>query len=222
MTLPKKRMVGQGQIQKFRNDMGTTKELFNPIKLYFPDYKVSAAAFRMVWENSPVEGGTMSSISLSFFNWVRRIENLILNSAFERLMNGLTEYLDCMCRPETGTMVCRWLREVTPAEMRASYKYLFVEAQGIGSRLWLLDIRRCNNEDPKTAQWLRNKYMPMLAAHFGGPTFLAYLLSPVHLMRVENHAVSIKHVAQLQRSVYVDLFIEEGAANAWLVQQVGK
>jgi hypothetical protein len=127
-----------------------------------------------------------------------------------------------MHRVETGTMVCRWLREVTPAEMRTSYQYLFAEAQLLGSRLWLLDIRRRNNEDPETAQWLLDIFMPMLAAHFGGPTFLSYLLSPMHLVRVDDHAIDIVHVAQLQRSVHVALFKEEGAANEWLVQQSSK
>lgn len=127
-----------------------------------------------------------------------------------------------MHRPETGTMVCRWLREATPAEMRTSYEYLLVEAQGVGSRRWLLDIRRRNNEDPETAQWLRDEYMPKLASLFGGPSFLAYLLSPAHLVRVDEQAIDIVRVAQLQRSVHVALFIEEGGANAWLVQQAGK
>ena len=137
-------------------------------------------------------------------------------------MEKLTDYLECMHRPETGTMVCRWLREATPAEMRTSYEQLFTAAQGVGSRLWLLDIRRRNNEDPETAHWLMNDYMPLLTAHFGGPTFLAYLLSPAHLVRVDDDALDIVHVAQLQRSVHVALFIEEGAANEWLVQQAGK
>ena len=119
-------------------------------------------------------------------------------------------------------MVCRWLREVTPAEMRTSYEQLFAEAQGVGSRLWLLDIRRRNNEDPETAQWLLDEFMPALTAHFGGPTFLAYLLSPAHLVRVDDHAVDMVRVAQLQRSVHVGLFTDEGAANGWLVQQAGK
>ncbi len=133
-----------------------------------------------------------------------------------------TDYLDCVHRPETGTMVCRWLCEVTPAEMRMQYEYLLAEAQGLGSRLWLLDIRRRNNEDPETAQWLIDEYMPKLMGLFGGPSFLAYLLSPAHLVRVDDQLVSLKHVAQLQRSVHVALFIEEGPANAWLVQQAGK
>lgn len=119
-------------------------------------------------------------------------------------------------------MVCRWLHEVTPAEMRTSYEALLAEAQELGFRLWLLDIRRRNNEDPETAQWLLDDYMPKLAGLFGGPSFLAYLLSPAHLVRVDDQAVSLKHVAQLQRSVHVALFTEEGAANAWLVQQAGK
>ncbi len=137
-------------------------------------------------------------------------------------MKRLTGYLECLHRPETGTMVVRWLRDVTPAEMRTSYEYLLVEAQGLASRFWLLDIRRRNNEDPETAQWLIDDYMPKLAGLFGGPSFLAYLLSPAHLMRVDDHTVSIQHVAQLQRSVHVALFTEEGAANEWLVQQAGK
>ena len=137
-------------------------------------------------------------------------------------MKRLTDYLECLHRPETGTMVVRLLCEVTPAEMRASYEYLLVQAQGLGSRLWLLDIRRRNNEDPQTAQWLIDDYMPQLAGLFGGPSFLAYLLSPAHLVRVDDHSVSIQNVAQLQRSVHVALFIEEGAANEWLVQQSGK
>ena len=119
-------------------------------------------------------------------------------------------------------MVCRWLHEVSPAEMRTSYGYLPAEAQGLGSRLWLLDIRRRNSVDPETAQWLIDDYMPKLAGLFGGPSFLAYLLSPAHLVRVDDHAVSIQHVARLQRSVHVALFIEEGAANEWLVPQAGK
>lgn len=137
-------------------------------------------------------------------------------------MKRLMDYLECMHRPETGTIVVRWLREVTPAEMQTSYEYLLVEAQGLGSRLWLLDIRRRNNENPQTAQWLIDYYMPQLAGLFGGPSFLAYLLSPTHLVRVDDHSVSIQHVAQLQRSVHVALFIEEGAANEWLAQQAGK
>ncbi len=137
-------------------------------------------------------------------------------------MKTLTGYLECGHRLETGTMVCRWLREVSPAEMRTSYEYLFAEAQGLGSRLWLLDVRRRNNEDPKTAQWLLDDFMPMLATHFGGPTFLSYLLSPAHLIRVDEQVIDIVRVAQLQRSVYVALFMEEGAANEWLVQQAGK
>ena len=137
-------------------------------------------------------------------------------------MKQLTGYLEYVYRPETGTTVCRWLREVTPAEMRKSYEQLLVEARGLGSRRWLLDIRRRNNEDPETAQWLIDEFMPALAAHAGGPTFLAYLLSPAHLGRVDEQRVNIKHVAQLQRSVHVALFTEEGAANEWLVQQAGK
>ena len=137
-------------------------------------------------------------------------------------MKRLAAYLECQHRPETGTMVCRWLREVTPAEMRTSYEYLLAEAQKLGSRLWLLDIRRRNNEDPETAQWLLDEFMPALAAHFGGPTFLAYLLSPTHLVRVDDRALDIVHLAQLQRSVHVSLFIEEGGANEWLEQQARK
>ena len=128
-------------------------------------------------------------------------------------MKRLTDYLECLHRPETGKIVVRWLREVIPAEMRTSYEYLLAEAQGLGSRLWLLDIRWRNNEDPQTAQWLIDYYMPQLAGLFGGPSFLAYLLSPAHLVRVDDHSVSIQHVAQLQRSVHVALFIEEGAAS---------
>ena len=136
-------------------------------------------------------------------------------------MKRLTQYLKCVHRPEAGTMVRRWLREVTPADMRTSYEYLLVEAQGLGSRLWLLDMRRRNNEDPETAQWRMDAYMPQLAGLLGA-SFLAYLLSPTHLVRVDDHAVNIKHVAPLQRSVHVALFLEEGAANEWLVQQAGK
>lgn len=137
-------------------------------------------------------------------------------------MKRLTGYSECTYRPETGMMVCRWLREVTPVEMRTSYQYLLAEAQEVGSRLWLLDIRRRNNEDPETAQWLLDEFMPTLAARFGGPTFLAYLLSPAHLVRVDDQAMDIVHVAQLQRSVHVALFIEEGGANEWLGQQTSK
>ncbi len=137
-------------------------------------------------------------------------------------MKTLTGYLECAYRPETGTMVCRWLREVTPTEMQTSYERLFAEAQEFGSRLWLLDVRRRNNEDPKTAQWLLDDFMPMLAKNFAGPTFLSYLLSPSHLIRVDEHALDIVKIAELQRSVYVALFIDEGAANEWLMQQAGK
>jgi len=97
--------------------------------------------------------------------------------------------------------------------MRTSYEHLLMEAQGLGSRLWLLGIRWRNNEDPETAQWLMDEFMPTLAVHAGGPTFLAYLLSPAHLERVDEHKVNIRHIAQLRRSVRVALFTEEGAAN---------
>ena len=74
-------------------------------------------------------------------------------------MKRLTGYLEYLYRPDTGTMVCRWLREVTPAKMRTSYKHLSSEAQGVGSWLWLLDIRRRNNDDPETTQRLLDEFM---------------------------------------------------------------
>lgn len=73
--------------------------------------------------------------------------------------------------------------------MRTSYEHLLMEAQGLGSRLWLLGIRWRNNEDPETAQWLMDEFMPTLAVHAGGPTFLAYL------ERVDEHEVNIRHIA---------------------------
>jgi len=136
-------------------------------------------------------------------------------------MKQLTEYLECQHWPETGMMVCRWLREATPVEMRACYEHLRVTAQGVGSRRWLLDIRRRNNEDLETAQWLRTDFMPRLAAQAGGPSFLAYLLSPAHLGRIDDPATVLPQGMPLQRSVHIAIFIEEGAANAWLVQQAG-
>jgi hypothetical protein len=137
-------------------------------------------------------------------------------------MKRLTSYSECTHRPETGTMVCRWLREVTPVEMRRSYEYLLAQAQEVGSRRWLLDIRRRNEEDPETAHWLQDEFMPRLAVHVNGPTFLAYLLSPTHLRRVDADALAREHVAQLQRSVHVALFSEESGATEWLGQQAGK
>jgi hypothetical protein len=138
------------------------------------------------------------------------------------MMKHLADYLTCVYRPETDTMVCRWMREVSPAEMRRSYEDLFLEAQRIGSHRWLLDIRRRNNEDPETAQWLLDQFMPKLAAYFSGPTFLAYLLSPIHLVRVDEQAIDIVQVTQLQRSVHVALFTDEGSASNWLLQQIGR
>lgn len=78
-----------------------------------------------------------------------------------------------------------------------------------------------NHRFPELLHQQTSPFYPIVA-HFGSPTFLAYLLSPAHLVRVDDDAIDMVHVAQLQRSVHVALFIEEGAANEWLVQQAGK
>lgn len=103
--------------------------------------------------------------------------------------------------------------------MRRSYEYLLVEARGVDARLWLLDIRRRNKEDPQTAQWQLDEFLPQLTSHFGGPSFLAYLLSAAQLARVDNQMMNLTHLVQLPRSVHVALFTEEGTANEWRRQQ---
>ena len=96
-----------------------------------------------------------------------------------------------------------------------------IKITGLSYHCWLLDIRRRNNEDLETAQWLRTDFMPRLAAQAGGPSFLAYLLSSAHLGRIDDPATVLPQGMPFQRSVHIALFIEEGAASAWLVQQAG-
>ena len=129
------------------------------------------------------------------------------------------DFLQVAYRPDLGILIIRWLREVSATEMRAGYEQLLGAARQHGSRYWLMDIRRRNNADPATAQWITDEFMPALAAHLGGPAFISYLLSPAHLHRVVHSAEDTARVAQMRLSTRVTLFIEESPANAWLAEQ---
>ena len=134
-------------------------------------------------------------------------------------MEEATEFLACRYRPDTGTMVCRWLREVSEAEIRTGYAYLFAEAQQADCWRWLLDIRRRNNDDPEMAQWLLDEVTLTKRGHVGGSISMAYLLSPHHLAHADKQLSTLVEVAHSRQQAQVALFIEEGAANEWLAQQ---
>lgn len=129
------------------------------------------------------------------------------------------DFLTIAYRPDLDTLVVRWQRQLTLAEMQQGYLCMLEHAAQHQCRRWLLDGRRRFNTDREGAQWMVTTFLPQLQPRLGGRAYLAYLLAPLTLRDQDADAAFPPPAFFLDKPFLGERFVEEGAALQWLQQQ---
>jgi hypothetical protein len=119
------------------------------------------------------------------------------------------DFLRLTYRADLHMVVGRWQRLVTETELRQGYEAILRVAQEAHCPFWQLDVRGHDVPDETALQWLRQEFLPRVAAQMGQGVCLAYLHSP-HQRRAE--------VPASVGPICLAFFSEEGPLTAWLTQ----
>ncbi|RFP65167.1 hypothetical protein D0N36_09875 [Hymenobacter lapidiphilus] len=131
-----------------------------------------------------------------------------------------TDYLHLSYCPKMATLVVRWLRAVSFAEVQEGLRAAREMSYSYGAARWLVDVRRRTELDAATSGWVATTLLPAVAAE-SAPAMLhiAYLLSPTRADMLE-HSPGMRAVtatAQAHPAYQLQLFLDEAVAVAWLM-----
>lgn len=131
-------------------------------------------------------------------------------------VTAVADFVELTLREDLGTLLGRWLREVSPAEVQQGYEATLRVAAPQKVRYWLLDLRRRGTISEDSTQWVLSTFLPRLTPLLGGRVYLAFLMSPAHLSNVdqENGAPLVSNA-----DCHVRLFSDEGQATDWLARR---
>ncbi|RYU79715.1 hypothetical protein [Hymenobacter persicinus] len=133
-----------------------------------------------------------------------------------------TDILEITFRTDTGLLIGRWMRPVSPAEMRTGYETMLAAALHYDCRHWLLDIRRRSHSDEETARWVTEEFLPQAAGQLHGTLYMSVLLSPTYLYEVNSRPTLAALPVETHRSYRIQYFTDEREANDWLAAKVEK
>jgi len=120
-------------------------------------------------------------------------------------------------RPDLGILIGRWLHDLPPPELQATYEVMLAEARARANcRYWLLDLRRRPVKEVDLNVWISEQFTPVIAADMGGALFTACLVGPEQRAIVEGTRMSnyLRQAADLES--YPCFFDDEAAAVTWL------
>jgi hypothetical protein len=135
------------------------------------------------------------------------------------LTTTVADHLAFNYRPDLRVLIARWRRSVSLPELQDGYHRLADEAERHAATCWLLDVRQLM-VSIEAGSWVGDVFYPLLAARFGCPLYLAYLLPPEsrRLLRTnaEMAALLSKFEQNQHQQCYFRLFDQEGDAYHWL------
>ncbi|GAA4348735.1 hypothetical protein GCM10023185_04920 [Hymenobacter saemangeumensis] len=120
-------------------------------------------------------------------------------------------------RPDLGILIGRWLRNLPPPELQATYRVMLEEARAHSScRYWLLDLRRRPVTEVDLNVWISEQFTPVIATDMGGALFTAFLVGPDQQAAIESEHMSnyLRQLADLE--LYPNFFDNEADAVTWL------
>ncbi|GAA3952868.1 hypothetical protein [Hymenobacter algoricola] len=125
----------------------------------------------------------------------------------------IADIMELAFRSDVGTLLGRWLRPSTTAEVQQGYEATLRFASTYRSRYWLLDLRRRGPVSEDGTHWVLESFLPRLAPLLGGRVYVAFLMSPGHLSAIdqENGAPLVSNAR-----CHVRLFSDESNAAEWL------
>jgi hypothetical protein len=121
-------------------------------------------------------------------------------------------------RSDLSQLTGRWLRSVTEDELHLGYAALRRAALHYQCGYWLIDSRRRTSRSLNGPEWVTSCFLPKVQQDLGMPLSVCFLVLPDYL-----HALPpALHVSTASSLVRFARFLDEGAANVWLLnQQVG-
>ncbi|MCB2378871.1 hypothetical protein LGH70_14815 [Hymenobacter sp. BT635] len=128
----------------------------------------------------------------------------------------VADFVELTLREDLGTLLGRWLRQVSCQEVQQGYEATLRVAEPKRVRYWLLDLRRRGTLTEDSTEWVLSTFLPRLTPLLGGRVYLAFLLSPAHLSSIdqENGAPLVSNA-----DCHVRLFSDEGLAAEWLARR---
>jgi len=128
-----------------------------------------------------------------------------------------SDYLQLVYRPDLRVLICRWMQQTTPQDLRSGYGLIIEEGASQSCAFWLIDARRrehtANQQD---TAWLIESFFPQVVARLSQPVFVAYLFAPSHLTDIEANTAIPPLTYFDNRPYQIGRFIEERTALEWL------
>lgn len=121
-----------------------------------------------------------------------------------------TAFLQLAYRADLHLLTGRWLCATTEAELHHGCDLLRQAALRHDCGNWLFDARRCPVRCPSRLAWLAGYFLPQVQRELGHPLRAGLLVLPDYLDLLPTAAPTPQVALQLA------LFLNEGAANAWL------
>ena len=116
-------------------------------------------------------------------------------------------------RPDLGCLTGRWLGSVTEAELHEGYAALRRAALHHACGHWLIDARRRINRSLNGPEWVTTQFLPEVQRELGLPMRVGFLVLPDYLAGLPVGLLASVPGSPVQYARFVD----EGAANAWLM-----
>ena len=133
---------------------------------------------------------------------------------------GIDDYLHLSYRSDAATLVMRWLRTVSFAEVQEGFRAARELSYSHGAARWLIDVRCRTELDPPTSGWVITTLLPAVAAE-SAPARLcvAYVLAPSQTHMLEQHSDmrATTATARTHPSYQLQLFQDEHEAVSWLL-----
>ena len=126
------------------------------------------------------------------------------------------EFLEVNFWPDTGVLVGRWLRAISPEESQQGYWHMLATAQAHACRRWLMDVRRRPRTDAATIRWLVDAFFPAAARAMGGQVMLSTLLAPSLLQELAQNPALPGTDEPPGAPFRLGRFLTEHDALAWL------
>lgn len=122
-----------------------------------------------------------------------------------------TPFLQLAYRTDLHLLTGRWLCSTSEAELYHGCEQLRRAALHHQCGNWLVDSRRCANRCPDRLAWVASRFLPQTQRELGGTLRAGFLVLPDYLLTLASPAAAVPDAA-----LQFALFLDEGAASAWL------
>jgi hypothetical protein len=116
-------------------------------------------------------------------------------------------------RPDLGCLTGRWLCSVAETELHEGYAALRQAALHHACGQWLIDARRRISRSLNGPEWVTTHFLPEVQQALGLPLRVGFLVLPDYLAGLPVGLLASAPGSPVQYARFVD----EGAANAWLM-----